>query len=63
VQKWTAAVAQSDGFVFVTPEYNLTLRCAQERDRLGLSRGNRKAAGIVTYGGTMVPAAPGSSVK
>ena len=22
VQRWTAAVAQSDGFVFVTPEYN-----------------------------------------
>ena len=22
VQKWTAAIAQSDGFVFVTPEYN-----------------------------------------
>jgi NAD(P)H-dependent FMN reductase len=21
VQKWTAAIAQSDGFVFVTPEY------------------------------------------
>jgi len=22
VQKWTAAIAQSDAFVFVTPEYN-----------------------------------------
>jgi NAD(P)H-dependent FMN reductase len=22
VKKWTAAIAQSDGFVFVTPEYN-----------------------------------------
>lgn len=22
VQKWTAAIAQSDGFVIVTPEYN-----------------------------------------
>jgi NAD(P)H-dependent FMN reductase len=22
VQKWTAAIARSDGFVFVTPEYN-----------------------------------------
>ena len=22
VRKWTAAIAQSDGFVFVTPEYN-----------------------------------------
>ncbi|HJY50782.1 MAG TPA: NAD(P)H-dependent oxidoreductase, partial [Stellaceae bacterium] len=21
-QRWTAAIAQSDGFVFVTPEYN-----------------------------------------
>jgi NAD(P)H-dependent FMN reductase len=22
VQRWTAAIAQSDGFVFLTPEYN-----------------------------------------
>src|ERR1700730_16384340 len=22
VQRWTAAIAESDGFVFVTPEYN-----------------------------------------
>jgi hypothetical protein len=25
VQRWTAAIAQSDGFVFVTPEYNYGL--------------------------------------
>jgi hypothetical protein len=38
VQRWTEAIAQSDGFVFVTPEYNYGLSGAQERDRLGLSR-------------------------
>ena len=38
VKKWTAAIAQSDGFVFVTPEIQLrALRGAQERNRLGLS--------------------------
>jgi NAD(P)H-dependent FMN reductase len=29
VQRWTAAIAQSDGFVFVTPEYNYGLRCSR----------------------------------
>ena|SRR6476646_2290409 len=39
VQRWTAAIAQSDGFVFVTPEYNYgPPASAQERGRLGLSR-------------------------
>jgi NAD(P)H-dependent FMN reductase len=38
VRKWTAAIAQSDGFVFVTPEYNLDL-AVQERHRLGLQGG------------------------
>src|SRR6202040_2427036 len=28
VQRWTAAIAQSDDFVFVTPEYDL-LRCSR----------------------------------
>ena len=33
VQKWTAAIAQSDGFVFVTPEYNYgpPPRCSRTR--------------------------------
>jgi hypothetical protein len=36
VQRWTAAIAQSDGFVFVTPQAQLRpLRRAQERDQLG----------------------------
>ena len=39
VQRWTAAIAQSDGFVFVTPEYNFgPAAVLKERDRLGLSR-------------------------
>src|SRR5437868_14815799 len=35
VQRWTTAIAQSDGFVFVTPEYNYATRGGtQERHRL-----------------------------
>jgi hypothetical protein len=29
VQKWTAAIAQSDGFVFVTPGITTALRCSR----------------------------------
>ena len=37
VKRWTAAIGASDGFVFVTPEYNYGIGSAQERHRLGLS--------------------------
>ena len=38
VKKWTAQIVASDGFVFVTPEYNYgTSRGTEKRDRLGLS--------------------------
>ena len=38
VKRWTAEIARSDGFVFVTPEYNYGAPCgAQERTGLGLS--------------------------
>jgi NAD(P)H-dependent FMN reductase len=53
VQRWTAAIAQSDGFVFVTPEYNYgPLRGAQKRHRLGLS-GVESQGGFVSYGSAM----------
>ena len=51
VQKWTAAIAQSDGFVFVTPEYNFgppaVLKNAID---WVYPEWNRKAAAFVSYG-------------
>src|ERR1700687_4471024 len=51
VQKWTAAIAQSDGFVFVTPEYNYgppaVLKNAID---WVYAEWNRKAACFVSYG-------------
>src|SRR5438094_6885990 len=51
VQRWTAAIAQSDGFVFVTPEYNYgpsaVLKNAID---CVYSEWHRKAACIVSYG-------------
>ena len=51
VQKWTAAIAQSDGFVFVTPEYNYgppaVLKNALD---WVYPEWKRKAAAFVSYG-------------
>jgi NAD(P)H-dependent FMN reductase len=51
VQRWTAAIAQSDGFVFVTPEYNYgppaVLKNALD---WVYPEWNRKAAAFVSYG-------------
>src|ERR1700726_378111 len=51
VQRWTAATAQSDGFVFVTPEYNYgppaVLKNAID---WVYPEWNRKAAAFVSYG-------------
>jgi NAD(P)H-dependent FMN reductase len=51
VQRWTAAIAQSDGFVFVTPEYNYgppaVLKNAID---WVYPEWNRKAACFVSYG-------------
>jgi NAD(P)H-dependent FMN reductase len=51
VKKWTAAIAQSDGFVFVTPEYNYgppaVLKNAID---WVYQEWNRKAAAFVSYG-------------
>src|ERR1700692_4604361 len=54
VQRWTAAIAESDGFVFVTPEYNYgpssVLKNAID---WVYPEWNRKAAGFVSYGSAM----------
>ena len=51
VKKWTAAIARSDGFIFVTPEYNYgppaVLKNAID---WVYPEWNRKAAGFVSYG-------------
>jgi NAD(P)H-dependent FMN reductase len=54
VQKWTAAIAQSDGFVFVTPEYNYG-PAAVLKNAIDwvYPEWNRKAAGFVSYGSAM----------
>src|SRR5579864_3586784 len=54
VQKWTAAIAQSDGFVFVTPEYNYG-PSAVLKNALDwvYPEWNRKAAAFVSYGSAM----------
>jgi NAD(P)H-dependent FMN reductase len=54
VKKWTAEIARSDGFVFVTPEYNYgppaVLKNALD---WVYPEWNRKAAAFVTYGSAM----------
>ncbi|MET0499029.1 MAG: NAD(P)H-dependent oxidoreductase [Steroidobacteraceae bacterium] len=54
VQKWTAAIAQSDGFVFVTPEYNYgpTAVLKNAIDWV-YPEWQRKAVGFVSYGAAM----------
>jgi NAD(P)H-dependent FMN reductase len=51
VKKWTAAIARSDGFVFVTPEYNYgpTAVLKNALDWV-YPEWNRKAAAFVSYG-------------
>jgi NAD(P)H-dependent FMN reductase len=52
VRKWTAAIAASDGFIFVTPEYNFgppaVLKNAID---WVYPEWNRKAIAFVSYGG------------
>src|SRR5258705_2539159 len=51
VQRWTAAIAQSDGFVFVTPEYNYgTSAVLKNAIDWVYPEWNRKSAGFVSYG-------------
>src|SRR3979490_673619 len=50
VQKWTAAIAQSDGFVFVTPEYNYGPSAVLKNAIDWVyPEWNRKAAAFVCY--------------
>jgi NAD(P)H-dependent FMN reductase len=51
VKRWTAAIAASDGFVFVTPEYNYG-PAAVLKNALDwvYPEWNRKAAAFVSYG-------------
>src|SRR5229473_7483452 len=54
VTRWTAAIAASDGFVFVTPEYNYG-PSAVLKNALDwvYPEWNRKAAAFVSYGSAM----------
>ena len=54
VQKWTAAIGQSDGFVFVTPEYNYGPSAVLKNAIDWVyPEWNRKAAAFVSYGSAM----------
>ncbi len=51
VRRWTAAIAQSDGFIFVTPEYNYgPAEVLKNAIDWVYPEWNRKAAGFVSYG-------------
>jgi NAD(P)H-dependent FMN reductase len=51
VQQWTAAIAQSDGFVFVTPEYNYGPAAVLKNAIDWVNpEWHRKAASFVSYG-------------
>lgn len=52
VQKWTAEIAASDGFIFVTPEYNHSISAVLKNAIDWVyPEWNRKAAAFVSYGG------------
>jgi len=54
VERWTTAIAQSDGFVFVTPEYNFgTSAVLKNAIDWVYPEWNRKAAAFVSYGSAM----------
>ena len=54
VQRWTTAIAESDGFVFVTPEYNYG-PAAVLKNAIDwvYPEWHRKPAGFVSYGSAM----------
>jgi NAD(P)H-dependent FMN reductase len=54
VQRWTAAIAQSHGFVFVTPEYNYGPSAVLKNAIDWVyPEWHRKAVGFVSYGSAM----------
>jgi NAD(P)H-dependent FMN reductase len=51
VQRWTAEIASSDGFIFVTPEYNHSIPgVLKNAIDWVYPEWNRKAAAFVSYG-------------
>ena len=52
-KKWAAKIAEADGYIFVTPEYNHSVSGALKNaiDYV-YAEWNNKAAGIVSYGST-----------
>ena len=64
VQRWTAAIAQSDGIVFVTPEYNYGPAAVLKNAIDWVYPGwHRKAACFVGYGSAGAHAASSNSAK
>src|ERR1700726_488692 len=54
VKKWTDEIARSDGFIFVTPEYNYgTTAVLKNALDWVYPEWNRKAAAFVSYGSAM----------
>ena len=54
VKKWTAEIARSDGFIFVTPEYNYGPSAVLKNSLDWVyPEWNRKAAAFVSYGSAM----------
>src|SRR6201998_3577301 len=54
VKRWTAAIGASDGFIFVTPEYNYGASAALKNAIDWVyPEWNRKAAAFVSYGSAM----------
>jgi len=54
VQRWTAAIEQSDGFIFVTPECNYgSSAVLKNAIDWVYPEWNRKAVGFVSYGSAM----------
>src|ERR1700720_4413126 len=54
VQRWTAAIARRNGFVFVTPQYNYgSSAVLKNAIDWVYPEWNRKAAGFVSYGSAM----------
>jgi NAD(P)H-dependent FMN reductase len=52
VKKWTAAIDASDGFIFITPEYNFgTSAVLKNAIDWVYPEWNRKAAAFVSFGG------------
>jgi NAD(P)H-dependent FMN reductase len=54
VRKWTGEIARSDGFIFVTPEYNYgTSAVLKNAIDWVYAEWNRKATAFVSWGGAM----------